>query len=89
LNNALYGFKKASYAFWNSTHPNLTEKSFDSILDDPCLFRRVALGGSVILVRTYFGDFTYADSSQGALDSLLSELRERFVTDKLRLRKTN
>ena len=50
LHKAIYGLKKASNAFWNAIHSHLIEKGFESILGDPCLFRRVALDGSVILV---------------------------------------
>jgi hypothetical protein len=81
LHKAIYGLKQASNAFWNAIHSHLIEKGFESILGDPCLFRRVALDGSVILVCTYIDDVTYAVSSQEAADSFLSELRERFVID--------
>jgi hypothetical protein len=81
LHKAIYGLKQASNAFWNAIHPHHIEKGFESILGDLCLFRRVALDGSVFLVCTYIDDVTYAVSSQGAADYFLSELRQRFVID--------
>ena len=53
LHKAIYGLKQASNAFWNAIHPHHIEKGFESILGDLCLFRRVALDGSVFLVCTY------------------------------------
>jgi hypothetical protein len=83
LYKAIYGLKHASNAFWNAIHPHLIKKGFESILGDPCLFRRVAPDGSVILVCTYIDDVTYAVFSQKAADSFLSKLREGFVIDEV------
>jgi hypothetical protein len=80
LHKAIYGLKQASNAFCNGIRSHFIEKGFESILGDPCLFRRVALN-VVILVCTYIDDVTYAVSSQETADSFLYELRERFFID--------
>ena len=72
---------QASNAFWNAIRSHFIENGFESILDDPCLFRRVALNGSVVLVCTCIDDVTYAVLSQETADSFLYELRERFFID--------
>ena len=81
LNNAIYGLKQASNCFWNAMHEHLKSKGFESMMGDPCLFRKVLPNGKVIIACTYVDDITFGVSDDVTADAFMAELRERFVID--------
>ena len=79
LSSAIYGLKQASACFYEAVHEHLLNIGFESILGDPCLFKRVSADGGIILVCTYVDDITFAVSDADMVDPFMSQLRERFV----------
>ena len=46
LSQAIYGLKQSSSAFYDAASAHLISKGFESVLGDPCLFKRVNPDGS-------------------------------------------
>jgi len=52
LQQAIYGLKQSSAAFWTALNAHLTSLGFVSLVGDPCVFRLVLPNGKVILYDT-------------------------------------
>ena len=61
---------------------HLRANGFESMLGDPCLFRKKLPDGKVILAVTYVGDCTFAVSDDASHEYFMSMLRSRFEIDK-------
>mgnify|MGYP002631971453 FL=1 len=81
LSKAIYGLKQSSACFWEAMRDHLLRQGYQSILGDPCLFRKIMPDGSMVLTCTYIDDVTYGVSSPALADSFLAMLRERFVIE--------
>jgi hypothetical protein len=81
LSQAIYGLKQSSACFYDAMREHLLSLGFETVLGDPCLFKRVAADGGVILVCTYVDDLTFAVSNQSLATQFMAELRRRFVID--------
>jgi len=81
LHQAIYGLKQSSASFWEAISSHLESIGFVSTMGDPCLMKRVAADGGMVLVCLYVDDITYAVSHDDLADKFLAELRERFVID--------
>jgi len=81
LSQAIYGLKQSSSAFYDAASAHLISKGFESVLGDPCLFKRVNPDGSKFFAAVYVDDITFACSGDAARDVFMAEIRERFVVD--------
>ena len=81
LSQAIYGLKQSSSVFYDAASAHLISKGFESVLGDPCLFKRVHSDGSKYFAAVYVDDITFACSGDAARDVFMAEIRERFVVD--------
>lgn len=81
LSRAIYGLKQSSACFFDAMHEHLIAKGYESILGDPCLFRKILPDGGIIMACTYIDDVTYGVSSPALADHFLAEMRTRFVIE--------
>lgn len=78
LSKAIYGLKQSSACFWSSMCKHLQENGFESILGDPCLFRKKMADGGIILVATYVDDVTFSTTNPSGHAYFMDMLRSRF-----------
>ena len=81
LSQAIYGLKQAGACFFDAAREHLLSLGFQSMVGDPCLYKRVDANGGVIIVCTYVDDFTFAVSDPSLIPTFMAELRQRFVID--------
>ena len=78
LSKAIYGLKQSSACFWSSICKHLQENGFESIMGDPCLFRKEMPDGGIILVATYVDDVTFSTTNPSGHAYFMDMLRSRF-----------
>ena len=81
LSKSVYGLKQSSARFWSAVDEHLRANGFESMLGDPCLFRKKFPDGKVILAVTYVDDCTFAVSEDAGQEYFMSVLRSRFEID--------
>jgi hypothetical protein len=78
LSKAIYGLKQSSAVFYKALSNHLIEKGYESILGDPCLFKKTLPDGRVALVCCYVDDLVVGVPDAEMMETFLAELRERF-----------
>ena len=81
LQQAIYGLKQSSAAFWTALNAHLTSLGFISLVGDPCVFRLVLPNGKVILACSYVDDITFGVPDVETRDLFMEMLRKRFTFD--------
>ena len=77
----MYGLKQAGACFFDAARERLLSLGFQSMVGDPCLYKRVDANGGVLIVCTYVDDFTFAVNDTSLISTFMAELRQRFVID--------
>ena len=81
LSQAIYGLKQSSASFWHALKSHLESLGYESMLGDPCLFRKKLPDGKMILACAYVDDVTFGVSDQATCDQFMKDLRKRFVIE--------